>query len=79
MLAYRYRHSLPDVHDLYWPFLATTLVLFGISDWIEVLVSDSFLEPGREWLYFYKISCVVLLVGAALFYIYRRSIGAARQ
>jgi hypothetical protein len=72
ILAFYFRHTLPSIRTLYWESLASVLVIFGISDWIEVFASVSFLEPGGEWLFFIKIVCVVALIGAAIIYFYKR-------
>ncbi len=41
---------------------AVLLVAFGISDFVEISLSTSFLDDGNEWLLVVKVGCIVGLV-----------------
>lgn len=49
-------------------FSATTVILFGISDFAEVMFG-SFFEPGMSWLLVWKGVCVAGLITAIVWYV----------
>ena len=66
-LAANHRSRL--VSPPFWYVLALDFLLFGISDFVEAYYPVSFLEPGGQWLFVWKIICVGGFGGCLIWYV----------
>ena len=64
-IAHRFRNSV--YVKLAW-FSATTLLLFGISDFVELATDENFLYP-THWLFLWKGACLVAMVFGVIWYL----------
>ncbi len=67
--GYKYATSLKI---MFWRLLALDLILFGISDFLEVYTQTSFFSPGFEWLLIWKVMCLILFLGLLGYYFVKR-------
>jgi hypothetical protein len=65
LLGVRFKVALPR----FWYLLALDFLLFGISDFVEAYYPVSFLDPGGEWLFAWKIICVLVFVACFAWYL----------
>ncbi len=69
-LAGKHLHVLDK--QQFWNFLALDFSLFGISDYVEAYYPLTFLDHGGEWLFAWKILCILGLVCCLVYYIVQR-------
>lgn len=67
--GYKYASSLKM---MFWRLLALDLLLFGISDFLEVYTQTSFFSSRFEWLLAWKVMCIILFLGLFGYYLTKR-------
>ena len=72
ILSYVAPHFIHDMSERFWKVLTLNFVLFGLSDYVEAYYPVSFLDKGGEWLYAWKILCIIGFVGCLIWYIAKR-------
>ena len=72
-LSYLAPHLIHHMPRKFWNFLFIDFMLFGISDYVEAYYPVSFLDKGGEWLYAWKVLCIIGFVMCLVWYISKRS------
>lgn len=66
-----FRKNLPKGYKRISFVAASTLCVFGLSDFAEARWG-SFFEPGLEWLFVVKVVCVAILLAVTVWYLILR-------
>jgi hypothetical protein len=64
--GHRFTKSLPPK---FWSGLSANFLLFGISDFVEAYYIVTFLEKGGEWLFAWKIICIIGFLACFFWYL----------
>ena len=58
---------------IFWHILSFNFVLFGMSDFAEAYYQVSPLESSAEWLFYWKLFCLVVFAFCLIWYLVART------
>lgn len=69
IVSFLTRHRIGSLPYAFWHILSLDFFLFGISDFVEAYYPLSFLEHGGEWLFIWKLLCIIGFIGCFIWYL----------